>query len=101
MSKTRLVPVPKWTTQPSLFVMIECDGHDDNVFTHRIRRKIWQKHLKSHFLYLQENCLLRRRPSFCEKLSRVATLLLATTRSPRNLHLRILSVRWSAIRCLC
>ena len=48
-----------------------------------------------------ENCLPERRPSFCEKISRVATPLLATIRSPRNLPLRSLSVRRPAIRCLC
>src|SRR5256714_14568302 len=47
-----------------------------------------------------ENCLPRRRPSCCEKISRVATPLLATIRSPRNLPLKILSVRRSTIQCL-
>src|SRR6266849_9148654 len=49
----------------------------------------------------QENCLQARRPSFCEKMSRMATPSLATMASPRTLHLRSLSVRWSAIHCLC
>src|SRR5260370_27391843 len=48
----------------------------------------------------QEKCLQARRPSFCKKISRVATPLLATLASPRNLPLRILSVRRSTIRCL-
>src|SRR5438067_2220537 len=48
---------------------------------------------------MPENCPKARRPSFCEKISRVATPLLATMALPRNLHLRSLSVRQSAIRC--
>src|SRR6266516_4349856 len=49
----------------------------------------------------QENCPKARRPSFCEKTPKVATLSLVTTASPRTRHLRSLSVQWSAIRCLC
>src|SRR6266496_6161327 len=49
----------------------------------------------------QENCLKARRPLFCKRMSRVATPLRATIRSLRTLPLRSLSVRWSAIRCLC
>jgi hypothetical protein len=37
MRKIRLAPVPKRAAQPSLFVMITCDGHHDNVSTHRMR----------------------------------------------------------------
>src|SRR6266487_6299178 len=48
-----------------------------------------------------ENCPQARRPSFCEKISRVATPSLAPMASPQTLHLRILSVRCSPIRCLC
>src|SRR6266568_7011275 len=47
-----------------------------------------------------ENCPKARRPSFCEQISS-ATPLLATLASPQTLHLRSLSVRRSAIRCLC
>src|SRR6266487_499195 len=47
-----------------------------------------------------ENCPKARRPSFCEQISS-ATPLLATLVSPQTLHLRSLSVRRSAIRCLC
>src|SRR5437763_5881242 len=49
----------------------------------------------------QENCLQARRPSFCKKISRLATPLLATIRSLRNLPSRILSVLHSTILCLC
>src|SRR5438552_4547934 len=47
----------------------------------------------------QENCLKVRRPSCCEKISRVATPSLATMASLQALHLRNLSVRCSPIRC--
>src|SRR5438270_9306112 len=46
-----------------------------------------------------ENCPKARRPSFCKKISRVATPLLAIIRSQRNLPLRSLSVRRPAILC--
>jgi hypothetical protein len=54
MCKTRLALVPKRIAQPSLFVMITYGGHDDNVSTYRMRRIIWQKQLKSRFLYVWE-----------------------------------------------
>jgi deazaflavin-dependent oxidoreductase (nitroreductase family) len=47
------------------------------------------------------NCPQARRPSFCEKTSKAVTLSLATLASLRTRHLRSLSVRRSAIRCLC
>jgi hypothetical protein len=49
----------------------------------------------------QENCPQARRPSFCEKTSKVATLSLATLASQLTRHLKSLSVRRSAIQCLC
>src|SRR6266849_2474545 len=49
----------------------------------------------------QENCPKARRPSFCEKTSKAATLSLATLASQRTRHLRSLSVLRSAIQCLC
>ncbi len=41
MCKTRRAPVPKRAAQFSFFVMITSGGHDDNVFSHRMRRNIW------------------------------------------------------------
>jgi hypothetical protein len=37
-----------------LYVMITTGGHHDNISTQRMRRKIWQKQLKSRFLYVWE-----------------------------------------------
>ena len=54
MCKTRLAPVPKRTAQPSLFVMIKCGSHDDNVSTHRMRGRIWQKQIRPRCLYVWE-----------------------------------------------
>ena len=116
-----LTLVPNQTVQPSFFVIITDGGHHDNVSTRKHEKEHMAKTSQIPFYVRlgnaltltllradvvlkrspQENCLQARRTSLCEKMSRVATLSLATMASPRTLPLRSLSVRWSAIRCLC
>jgi hypothetical protein len=47
---------PKMGSSTLLCVMITYGGHDDNTSMHRMRRKIWQKQLKSRFLCVWEMC---------------------------------------------
>jgi hypothetical protein len=54
MGKIRLALVPKRTVQPSSFMMIKCGGHHDNISPQRKGRKIWQKQIRPHGLYIWE-----------------------------------------------